>query len=504
MKSKLIILMMMFVVHSNYQAIAQEVRVEPNTKITIESGTTMDISTGNLVLESDASGDVSLIVLGEVEINNGGKTNAERYLPGSAQAWHIMGTQVSGMAIGGSVFVPGDGDDFFAWYEPSPGTWVNYLVTSGELYFAQPSVNNGDNFLPGKGYLIAYNSANPTKTLSGNLNTGNVIFTLKNSATKDYTYLNGWNLISNPYSSSIDWNLVDHNAETSKYQDVFAYIYDPNKDGGEGYVFVNGGVADAFIGPNQGFFVKAKTTSNDFDFTFTNTLQTHGGENYMKSTSLKDAITLRLSAENFFDETSIVLSEESSFERDRMDCLKLYSFNSSVPQLYSLSQDEVNLAINSIPDMNLETPIPLGICIPEAESYIFSLQTNTNDFTSNILYLEDKVLNKMHKIIDEDYPFTSPPGDINNRFVLHFGVADIEEISQPDNFNIWAYNNQLYIKSKMKHAKLEIFDIQGRLMSSKNININGRYSETLNLRSSVYVVRLQNSNTVKSKQITIK
>jgi len=499
MKSKLIILIMMFVVHSNYQAIAQEVRIEPNTKITIESGTTMDITTGNLVLESDATGDVSLIVLGAVEINNGGKTNAERYLPGSAQAWHLLGPSVNGMTIGGSEFEPGDNDDFYAWDEPSPGYWVNYKVTSGDLYFAQPSVNNGDNFLPGKSYLIAYNSANPTKTLNGSLNSGNVTFNLKNSATKDWTYASGWNLISNPYSSSIDWNL----ATRTQFQDNYAYVYDPNKSGGEGYVNVNGGNADAFIGSNQGFFVLATTAANNQDFVFTNAIQTHGGGSYLKSSNTDNTLVLRLSSQNYYDETTIALKEECSFNRDRKDALKLFSFNSSVPQLYSLSQDEVNLAINSIPDMNLESPIPLGICIPEAESYIFSLQTNTNDFTSNTLYLEDKVTNKLHKIIDEDYPFTSPPGDISNRFVLHFGIADIEEISQPDNFNIWAYNNQLYIKSKMKHAKLEIFDIQGRLMSSKNININGKYSEMLNLRPSVYVVRLQNSNTVKSKQITI-
>ena len=124
MKIKPIVLTMMFVVLFNFITIAQEVRIEPNTKITIESGTTMDITTGNLVLESDATGDVSLIVLGAVEINNSGKTNAQRYLPGSAQAWHLLGTSVNGMTIGGSVFEPGDNDDFYAWDEPSPGYWV--------------------------------------------------------------------------------------------------------------------------------------------------------------------------------------------------------------------------------------------------------------------------------------------------------------------------------------------------------------------------------------------
>lgn len=497
MKIKSIVVTTMFVFLLHFFTISQEVRIEPNTKITINSGTTMDITTGNLVMESDATGDVSLIVLGAVEINNSGKTNAQRYLPGSAQTWHYLGTPVSGMAINASVFEPGDNDDFYAWDEPDPGTWVNYKVTSGDLYFAQASVNNGDNLLPGKGYMIAYNEANPTKTFSGTLNTGDVTFNLKNSGSGTY---NGWNLISNPYSSSIDWNA----ATLTQFQDDYAYFYDPNKSGGEGYVNVNGGNADAFIGPNQGFFVLATTDANGNDFTFTDAIQTHGEGSYLKSTTSKDELILRLSSEDYYDETTIILNEESDFSRDRRDGLKLYSYNSAVPQFYSISLDEINLAINSIPNANFETPISLGIRIPVADSYTISIQTNTINFSSNILYLEDKVTNKIHKIIDEDYQFTSPEGDINNRFELHFVITDINHNNEPKMQNIWAYNNQLTIISETKQARLEIFDMQGRLISSKTIHINGKYSEMLYLSPGIYIVKLRNSNMVKSKRISIK
>ena len=119
-------------------------------------------------------GDVSLIVLGAVEINNSGETEAERYLPGSAQTWHLLSAPISGMAINGSEFDPGTNDDFYAWDETSPGTWINYK--GGNF----SGINGGGtNFLAAKGYLIAYNSASPTKTFSGNLNIGNISFNLK-------------------------------------------------------------------------------------------------------------------------------------------------------------------------------------------------------------------------------------------------------------------------------------------------------------------------------------
>lgn len=498
MKTKSIVVTTMFVFLLYSLTIAQEtVRIEPNTKITIESGTTMDITTGNLVLESDATGDVSLIVLGAVEINNSGKTEAERYLPGSAQAWHNLSAPVGGMAINGSGFAPGNDDDFYAWDEPSPGIWVNYKNTTVAPTFN--TVNNGDNFLPGKSYLIAYNSENPTKTFNGNLNTGDVAFNLKNSGSKSWTYNSGWNLIGNPYSSAIDWN----KAILTQFQDDYAYVYDPNKSGGAGYITVNGGNANAYIGSNQGFFVIATLAANNQDFTFTNTLQTHGGGSFLKSSNTDNTLVLRLSSQNYYDETTIALKEECSFNRDRKDGLKLFSFNSSVPQLYSISQNEINLAVNSIPNMNAETPVPLGIRIPKAESYTIGIQSNTSNFASNILYLEDKVTNKLHKISDEEYQFTSPQGDINNRFVLHFGMTDISENEISDMLKIWVYNNQLNIISEAKQARLEIFDMQGRLISSKTININGKYTEMLKLQAGVYIVRLQNRNMVKSKQIIL-
>ena len=289
MKTKSIVFAAMFIFLFHFLSISQEeVRIEPNTKITIESGTTMDITTGNLVLESDATGDVSLIVLGSVEINNSGKTNAQHYMSGSAQAWHMLGAPISGMVINESVFEPGTNDDFYAWYEPSPGTWVNYKTSQGQSpTFASSDVNNGDNLLPAKGYLVAYNEADPTKTFSGTINTGNKTFTLKNSAKKEWTYVKGWNLMSNPYSSAIDWHVASRGA----FEDNFAYAYDNAANGGTGdYVEIDGTSSGegSRIAANQGFFVICDpSTTNNTIFTFTNTMQTHSDATFYKTQPLK-------------------------------------------------------------------------------------------------------------------------------------------------------------------------------------------------------------------------
>ncbi len=71
---------------SAYLVSAQETRVEANTCIKIESGTTLDVSSGgNLILKSDATGDASLIDLGSVvataEVIVNGKSAGVRVAP---------------------------------------------------------------------------------------------------------------------------------------------------------------------------------------------------------------------------------------------------------------------------------------------------------------------------------------------------------------------------------------------------------------------------------------
>ena len=53
---------------------AQGLKVEPGTCIKVETGTTLDISGGgDLFLESDATGDASLIDLGSITYSGGGQ-----------------------------------------------------------------------------------------------------------------------------------------------------------------------------------------------------------------------------------------------------------------------------------------------------------------------------------------------------------------------------------------------------------------------------------------------
>jgi|GEM_PF-921678 len=445
----------------------------------------------NLTIESTSSGTGSLIVHGT--LSNSGTITSQSYLGGASQAWHMI-SGPSAVDISNNGWNPGDNDDFYAWKETSPGIWVNYKNTTTSPTFAE--VNGGDNFVAAKGYLVAYEGANPTKTFTGTLNTGNKTFNLKNSGSKSWTYVSGWNLMGNPYSSSIDWNL----ATRTQFQDNYAYIYDPNKGGGPGYVYVNGASANAYIPPHQGFFVLASQAAHGQNFTFTNSMQTHGdGSNIYKSTNNDDVLVLRLTGNDYYDETDLLLDEQSSFNRDRRDALKMYSYNTSVPQLFSVSYDEIPLAVNSIPEVTTDKSISLGMRVPEQGIYIISIGQHSETLGVVGIYLEDHVQNTLHKLSDSEYSFMTQSGDINDRFTIHFGVVGIDEpITKPATIRTYASNNTLYILNpEHKQGTVTIYNLTGQQVTTFDLTGNTKQqhnvhsqSGTLNMHNMINIVKI--------------
>lgn len=248
MKIKTVLLTTVFVA-IGFLLPAQGLKVEPGTGIKVETGTTLNISGGgNLFLESDATGDASVINMGNVTFSGGGQAIVKRYMPGEVSAWHMISAPVNSMGIAGSDWAPDANEDLYLWHEPDPGTWVNYKNTTTEPTFA--IVNPGNNFVTSRGYIVNYNTANPTNTFqSSTLNSGNIDITLAKSAAKSWDWNAGINLIGNPYPSGLDWSLV---TKTNIVTEVWAQVYDANKAGGAGYEPVNGPISSG-----QGFFVQA-------------------------------------------------------------------------------------------------------------------------------------------------------------------------------------------------------------------------------------------------------
>jgi len=470
--------------------------IEGDASLTLPTSTCLTVN-GTLNNKSGATLTVnsgaSLITSGS--ITNNGTITMHQTLTGAAQAWHmISGPAVADISNNG--WSPTLGyDDLYAWHEASPGTWVNYHVTSGVLNF--PAENGGsDNFVAGKGYLAAYNSLNPAKVITGTPNTGDVTFTLKNSGSKRWIYKSGWNLLGNPYPSAIDWNVVDH-TESSLFQDNFAYVYDPKKSGGEDYITIDGSSSDAFIAPFQGFMVLAKTNSNDQTFTFTNAMRDHGGGFY-KNQKAGDGLVLRLSQENWYDETTIRMRDESEPTRDRQDALKLFSFNPNKPQLFTITGDDFWLAVNSMPKLDEMNPVPLGLRLPEYGVYEISISTIPPQLSGIPLYIEDLQSGQWHRVDDKSMLFTEYTGDVSDRFVLHLGAVGIDETdngSESNELQVFSHSKNItIINNHNLTGDIMVLNMLGRQIESFELQSSSKQTHVTNLPYGVYVVYVKTTD----------
>lgn len=476
---------------------AQGVSVEPNTNIKVLAGTTLKVAGGDLLLKSDATGDATVIAFGSVTHGAGGKAIVQRYMPGDANAWHMISAPVNAMAITASDWAPDTDEDLYLWYEPSPGIWVNFKNqssgNSGDLPYFDVA-NGGNNFNTGQGYIANYHTADLTKNFeSSGLNTGDIDITLNKSGIKSWDWSAGLNLIGNPYASGLDWSEVVKEGIVSE---VWAQVYNANKDGGAGYEPVNGPIASG-----QGFFVQA--VNNEGVLALQPSQQVHATtQNFMKQG--EDKLILRLAGGAYFDETTILLNEASAPEHDFFDASKYFSFDPQVPQLYSLATDGWNLAINSMDAISEATVVPLSIKVEGSSIMSVQLTETEGTFEGQEIILHDVLTNTLHKLSEEPtYNFMANAGDNPDRFLLKFGSVGIEDLSGNDELNAWMLYNLLYILNPdTPKATVELYNLQGQVIVRKVIG-QGLQSIPVKVATGIYMVVMRTNHTVAMRKLFI-
>ncbi len=453
---------------------------------------------GTIIVQSDATGTGSLI-----HNNTGVQATVERYIVAvpdwpdkddGAQGWHFVSSPVVNQSIEDDWTPTGEGNDydFYAWDESPPGTWLNQKVEANDI----------TKFIAGKGYLVAY-EVTDTKAFDGELNNGNISITLHFSNTekaeKVWVYESGWNLIGNPYPSAIDWNVVDH----TPFQNVFAYIYDRTAGNGGDYVTIDGESSDAFIPAHQGFFVLADEDPGDF--TFTNDMREHGSD-FMKSQAANDHLRLRITSDTYYSDTKIRLHPDAIAGTDRYDANKLFSLNPNMPQIYSYTEDHVRVAINSIPHIDQDKPIVIGLRIPADNEYTISAAEISGAFNSSTLLLEDVKTGTIHNLQDNpEYAFEAEEGDHSAALILHFSQMDdptgIDEVEE-GSVHAWYHNNTLFVTNPEERAEVKVFDISGRQMY-RFVAGAGEHQYRVNLPAGVYIVHTTTQNSSQSMRIVV-
>ncbi len=426
----------------------------------------MDIfieSNASLTIISDASGTGTFIPNGSV-VNNG-TVNVERYFTGNDIDWHLVSSPVSNALAG--VFL----ELYLQNYDEQTGLYTEIIDETTPL-----------NAMEGYG-LYSNLAATNTVTFSGNINYG----VLSRNFTADN---DGWNLMGNPYTSSIDWERISIPVEMSN-----EVHYIRASDGNNlSYVKGIGGTGSQYIPPMQGFFIQANSAGS---FALDNTVRTHSGSgNYYKDDI--DPFVLTVTNDIYSDDTWIHFNENAGEEHDGIfDAYKrVSSSNPDLPQIFSITSYDEYLSINGMPQTE-----SVKIGFTAVNSGIYTIKANETMEGTGI-QLEDLNTGTQSDLLSDDYTFSYTSGDDPARFVLHFAPLATHNYEDPE-IKVYSYGRYAYIVvPEIKQGKIFVFNGLGQQVAFSKIN------NTLNKieleANNWYIIKVQFDNKIITKKVLVR
>ncbi len=488
--------------------------IEADGKLTVCNTLENNASASGLVIKSNSSSTGSLI-------QNSGAVPAtvQRYM--SALNWHLTYPTTDAVPI--KKYIVGN-TSIYSYDETTDDYWnttINF-GTNGQTFAS--GISN-----PNNGYFY-YNYTNQTLNLEG----GNLVATDKNFpvtyttnghlvtdlvnvpeiGNMAYSNFAGWNLIGNPYASTIDWNFAT-GADYSSIENGI-YIWDGSSknykyymNGGTAYTSIAINQYDAtcrYIAAGQGFFVKAK---NNGTITIPKDARTHTTQNFWKTDEKQtpELIRIQIVKNGFIDETAIWLANEATQGHDAdFDLYKRFSMNTDVPQIYTFNNTGNLFALNTLPKVSEHKIIPIGVYIGASGEH--TIQFTENNISGFNIYLEDKLLNKtINTKTVNSYTFSSATGLIIDRFVLNFYSND-ETIVENNFTNVYPNpsNGKFIIEiNKISNYHCIVKDLLGKTVIERNDSYSEIEIDLSAYAKGVYVLIIEfDDNTFVTKKLIVK
>lgn len=439
-----------------------------SSKLSVSGTIDNNAGTTGLYLQSDATGTASLI-----HNNDNVDASVERYISGPAEAWHFLSSPVSNQEISGSwlptgTYGNGTGYDLYVWHEAS-SCWIYKLNTTSPINWN--TVHPGSDFVVGQGYLYSVQAANPTKSYAGDLNNGPVTYGLTVIGTDPL--VQGFNLVGNPYPSSIDWRAASgwtHNNLVQSGGGYNMWIWNPTADN---YGVYNSADPDGmgtnsvtrYIAPMQGFFVEAENAGN---LGMTNAVRVHDGAgNWFKGQqqSINDlSLTVTSNAGYGADE---ILLEFNHYQKEK-GAKKLFSHVQTAPALYMKSfGEDLSVGHFTTPD---DTPmVPVSFSAGIDGKYTLNCQFDMSSF--ELVWLEDK---KEDFFLDlkqsPEYWFNAETSDDADRFVLYFGPID-SYVNEELPARIFYDGSSILVDLSLvdNDAGAQVIDLSGRVLFKQDL-----------------------------------
>jgi hypothetical protein len=435
--------------------------INPTGKLTVSSSLSSNAQANSLVIKSGGS----LITNGTV---TGMATVESTITPGE---WHLISSPVA--AATANTFL----HKYLQTYTES-----HSLETTGYTDVWEAT----DMLTPMKGFA-AFSFSAFTAEYIGTLNTGskgNAGNVTRSASGNSY----GWNLVGNPYPSSIDWDATSGWTKTHVNSATYIHVNSATWASYVGGSGVNGG--SRFIAPGQGFFVQVTEGFTSGTLLMGNSIRIHNATPFYKSET-SNFVRLQLTGNNYSDEAIVRILPEATTEFDAdFDAVKLFGDVAEAAQLYSLGGSE--LAINALPQTN---PVPVGMRVGVGGRYTIAA-TEINDL--DYVILEDTKTGSFTDLKSGSHSFEFEAGENEQRFVLHFD-------QQPLNSNdlvIYSNRSTVYVNlANALNGDIYIYNVAGQLVTSAN-GVKGLNTFEL-INTGNYIVKVVSPETTLVKKVWI-
>lgn len=410
---------------------------------------------------------------------------------------------------------PVQGSTFNDWDNELPA--VSYInnppitVASGYTYDETAdnfvAITNGASVLtPGKGYEVflagdfSYASLpNTTIDVVGQPTQGtqNLSSLISNNA-------QGWNLVGNPFASSISWSSV-YTASGSASSGLYDYIemYDYTIGDWHGYTSADG----IEIGSGQGFWVYGLPAASSLTLTIPETSKTTSSNSSIKvQTNVPACFALKISgvAANHAHTFYALPSSDALNSIDGMDLPFRASPSVATPQLYSVID---NKKLNRNAFNNADSVYSMPLVTKVGYNGYYTIEPFGFDYVSayTCVQLEDKVAKKLIDLRKRSYEFEMKTTDKDDRFVLHFskmancdverGHETLNSISDFVTLRPVSGGHEVHFNFKEQAlVNLEVIDLLGRsLIPSKKVLAFTNVEEVIlpSTFSGVYFVKVE-------------
>jgi len=348
----------------------------------------------------------------------------------------------------------------------------------------------GEGLTPMKGYAL-WGDLDPAEvTFAGPVNAGDHSFNTTRATS-------GYNLVGNPYPSSIDWEASSGWSKTNVNSATYCHVNASNwatwvpAINLTPSVSTNGG--SRYIAPGQGFFVQA---SSNGTLAMTDAVRVHNATTFFKSSEevVPNLVRLQVSGNGFTDEAVVRFLPEASATFDgNYDAHKLFGDVAEAAQVYSTGSTP--LSINSLPETDM---VPVGVKAGTGGTYtIAATEVNNLQYAT----LEDTQTGVFTGLATNTYTFQMEKGEDEMRFKLHFSMTAV-----PDNKNvaatIYSYRKTAYINLKSGvEGNIFIYNLAGQLIETR---LSARDMNEINLRKTGnYIVKIVSDKSTQVKKIFI-